>query len=964
MLQTLSNRLLPNLLFALVHGLLCPQFVTVMGPRPAPVGGVLGQPGQEPPIGLAIYPVPGARNSQSSIPFGPPGEASTNIQGGRRSSLPSRAPTSSSNRQRQQGGLVGVAGPVNSQRGAGTIPSTQSAPQQQGSLPSIGPSTLQPNQINGTSGESNASSPTSSKQVLPSSLDKKDTGLPGRRNGSETWNSSRLLFTVIILGSPVLLSFFLSIGMGINAVIYLWEENSLKSSTMDCTDTISSIPDDSSESEIELGGAGGNIMWSTGDLSTIRGTQLGNDFGDTEFSMATVSLHRTEEKDFPTKTTKGKYDNFALNGTPTLKNFLCTDSNKGLTFEDLFCAVPEKSAFQQRFKQRRPALEWKLLEKYSTLQMNKQGYKIILHHCTGSAQFGELTGVIGPEGSGKSTLLKLISGRIKDLPRAAVVSGAVHAEKFPGQKATEFSLACLSEDSLLPNILTVEEILINSAVLSNAAGNARTMAVVRKHVGDIVEMLDLNSILQNSARTRGSRISPLQKKKILVAKELATMPDALILDSPDSGLDSRDTLEIMSSYRKIAKSGLLVLVATRQLPSEAFHMLDRIFLLSRGRPVYHGLAKEMSTFFSSVGCPCPLETPVSQHALRTVSKPTSLVQILTSPHNPLRIENSEELSDFFSRKRLSRVRRHETIELGILDQTSAEPSDSPVAAHCLLETSRECLAEPNDAVHLTDEQCAIENGFQTGVQSDPIGVAQPIPSGKLHSRNSLSRSPQTPGRIALETAILEDAVGQVSIPASARARGSARKWRNSISGADLNGMHLNSDAGLEVLNTAGSEFGDSVLEFDILSNPPTWRSGASTFRNSHTAMEPASAPHCDVEESEDGLTARSALLYQRNMNPFDSGSDFGENVNATSANMNSAGPSNAVGGMDFSIGGTHELYGLAPTAATESRLRVKGGSGKGLHYGKYYGHCSISLKGHIPVHINVLVYILLSQKLR
>lgn len=886
----------------------------------------------QPSTGLTIY--PREQNPPGSAHLGPQGQVIPTVQGARRSNLPGNVPAGPTNRQGQQGGLVGAVGPIRSQRGVGAIPTTRSIPSQTGSLPGTGPSYLQPTQGINIPDEGNTSSPIISSDVVGAPSEKSEIGLSGKKDGLETLSSKKLLFTVIILGSPVLLSFFLSIAMGVNAVIYLWEENSLKSPTVDCADSISSISDESSESEVDLAAAGGDILWSTGDLSALQGNRSGNEFGDTEFSMATASLNRTEDKDLSSKSVERKLEKCTVKGGPTLKNLMSAESNKGLTFKDLSCAVPEKSAFQKSFIQRRPALEWKLLEKYSTLQMNKKGYKIILHHCTGSAQFGELTGVIGPEGSGKSTLLNLISGRIKDLPRAAIVSGAVHGDKFPGQKISEFSVACLPEDPLLPNILTVEEILINSAVLANATGNLRPAHAVRKHVGDIVEMLDLNSILRHSVRTGGSRISPLQKKKILIGKEFATMPDALILDGPDTGLDSRDTLEIMSSCRKIAKSGLIVVVGTRQLPSEAFHMLDRVSLLSRGRPVYHGLTKEMSSFFTNVGCPCPLETPLSQHAMKMISKPSSLVQILTSPQNPLRIEHSAELSDFFTRKRLTRIRRQGTIELGLLDQARPEPSDSPVAAHSLLESARGCFADSKDNQHLTNEQGPMRSEHQARMQSEPISMSQPGPSGKGTSRNSVSRSPQTPGRIALETAILEDSVGQVSIPASAR----ARRWKNSITAADLESLTPKQDPGVDILGTAGSEFGDSVLEFDILSNPPTWRSGASTFRNLQVKGEARAG--AEQNEPEDGLTARSTLLYERTMNPFDSGSDFGGNVIPTGGNGSNDGPSNREGHTDFPASGTHELYG---SSRAESRLQLNGDGSTGLHCVNRLGHHGIFL---------------------
>ncbi|GMH35907.1 hypothetical protein BSKO_03775 [Bryopsis sp. KO-2023] len=685
---------------------------------------------------------------------------------------------------------------------------------------------------------------------------------------SVKFSRKKSVVALLIVSFPLLVFFTLSIALGINAAAFMWGQKGWYSSEVDGdtqSESAASTCDDVSsevQNDLEFDVGRPDMLWSTGDLDGIRASTL-----DTHRSTSVVPPGSPPpSKDWEVATPTGK--NMWLTTTIDKNDSSTTAAEdaetgfpqKRLTFDDIFCAVPVKKVsakglVRKVFRRGVQRSEWNALDKCSRLECKGQEYRAILHPTSGAAFSGEVTGVIGPEGSGKSTFLKLIASQLKELERGAVVRGTVCADFLSKREQSDFSIAWMPRDAKFVHLMTVEEVLMDAAIrveLEAVDGPQR----VRRRVRNIVEMLDLTSFVHRKiVEARGSLL-PVVVKKVLIGRELAANPDALVMDDPTSGLDSRDALEIMSCCRKIAQSGLVVMLGARQPSHDAFGMLDRLVLLSRGRPVYLGLSTGLSAFFSRVDCPCPLDMSTSQHAIKCVSRPATLIQILTSNQSPFRIGDCKRL--------LSNVRKEiqaapgTVVELGRINashQHLLSPSHKNLVGSSKTRASgipRENLVDLVEEGPLNDRSLPDDNAGQTrkhrwadrsrdgggvssgGSKEEVNGLGSS--GGKLDrisgdARTQLSKAPLTPkGSIAVETAILEHEVGEVIMPVTARGKKTNRR-RNTGTWSDGDFALPKSQAGIDCLNTARSEFGGSVLEFDILSNPPTYRSGSASFSN-------------------------------------------------------------------------------------------------------------------------------------
>lgn len=190
---------------------------------------------------------------------------------------------------------------------------------------------------------------------------------------------------------------------------------------------------------------------------------------------------------------------------------------------------------------------------------------------------GELCGLIGPSGAGKSTFIKVLLG----LRRPA--SGEVDL-------GGDTPVGYVPQDDALHTSLTVRQALDFSAMLRlpalDAAARAARIEAVCREV-ELHERLDL----------RIHRLSGGQRKRVSVALELLTEPPVLVLDEPTSGLDPGLEARLMDLFRKVARRGRAVLVATHAMQS--LDRCDALLVLMAGRVVYFGPPADAPAWFKA-----------------------------------------------------------------------------------------------------------------------------------------------------------------------------------------------------------------------------------------------------------------------------------------------------------------------------------------------------------------------------
>lgn len=209
------------------------------------------------------------------------------------------------------------------------------------------------------------------------------------------------------------------------------------------------------------------------------------------------------------------------------------------------------------------------------------GAQLALRNVALSLTPGEVVALIGPNGSGKSTLIKTLIGALR--PAGGDVTWAGRSIRHWRRRELARLVAYHAQSPLYePGQLVVEALRLGRAPYWPLFGveSARDEQVVR----DVAVRLALTEILDRPM----DEISGGQRQRVFVGRALVQEPRAILLDEPNTFLDLKHQVELMSLLRALATDqGVAILMASHDL-NLAASGADRLILLHRGEVVSEG----------------------------------------------------------------------------------------------------------------------------------------------------------------------------------------------------------------------------------------------------------------------------------------------------------------------------------------------------------------------------------------
>ena len=196
---------------------------------------------------------------------------------------------------------------------------------------------------------------------------------------------------------------------------------------------------------------------------------------------------------------------------------------------------------------------------------------------------GEAVGIIGPNGAGKTTLFNLIAGGL------APTAGSI---RFDGRNLLGVTpqgrcRAGIGRTHQIPqpfDKLTVFENLLVGAVY----GRRKTEAEVAQSCGEILERLGL----LKRANTLAGSLTLLERKRLEMARAIATAPRLLLLDEIAGGLTEGECGELVATIRDIRQTGVAILWIEHVVHA-LLAVIDRLVVLNFGRKIAEGIPREV-----------------------------------------------------------------------------------------------------------------------------------------------------------------------------------------------------------------------------------------------------------------------------------------------------------------------------------------------------------------------------------
>jgi branched-chain amino acid transport system ATP-binding protein len=196
---------------------------------------------------------------------------------------------------------------------------------------------------------------------------------------------------------------------------------------------------------------------------------------------------------------------------------------------------------------------------------------------------GEAVGIIGPNGAGKTTLFNLIAGTISPDGGSLRLDGRDITHATPQARCR----AGIGRTHQIPQPfekLTVFENLLVGAVHGQAIGEREAA----QSCGEILDQLDL---LKHANRLAGS-LTLLQRKRLEMARALATAPKLLLLDEIAGGLTDGECAELVGTIKEIRQGGVAILWIEHVVHA-LLAVVDRLAVLNFGRKIAEGAPREV-----------------------------------------------------------------------------------------------------------------------------------------------------------------------------------------------------------------------------------------------------------------------------------------------------------------------------------------------------------------------------------
>jgi len=196
---------------------------------------------------------------------------------------------------------------------------------------------------------------------------------------------------------------------------------------------------------------------------------------------------------------------------------------------------------------------------------------------------GETVGVIGPNGAGKTTLFNLIAGSLTPTAGSIRFDGRDLLKQPPQERCR----AGIGRTHQIPQPfenLTVFENLLVGAVY----GRRKSEREVTQSCGEILERLGLIK----RANTLAGALTLLERKRLEMARALATAPRLLLLDEIAGGLTEGECLELVATIREIRQTGVAILWIEHVVQA-LLAVIDRLVVLNFGRKIAEGAPKEV-----------------------------------------------------------------------------------------------------------------------------------------------------------------------------------------------------------------------------------------------------------------------------------------------------------------------------------------------------------------------------------
>ena len=194
--------------------------------------------------------------------------------------------------------------------------------------------------------------------------------------------------------------------------------------------------------------------------------------------------------------------------------------------------------------------------------------KVAVQDVSLTLKAGEIVGLLGPNGAGKTTTFYMVVGLVPATSGRVFLDGR-NVTRMPMWQRAKSGLGYLPQEASIFRKLTVWE-----------------------NVMAVVETLNLSEQERKLARQPAFTLSGGERRRLEIARALATGPRFLLMDEPFSGVDPISVAEVQAIIRRLKARGIGVLITDHNV-RETLSIVDRAYLIHQGRVLVSGTPEDI-----------------------------------------------------------------------------------------------------------------------------------------------------------------------------------------------------------------------------------------------------------------------------------------------------------------------------------------------------------------------------------
>jgi lipopolysaccharide export system ATP-binding protein len=216
------------------------------------------------------------------------------------------------------------------------------------------------------------------------------------------------------------------------------------------------------------------------------------------------------------------------------------------------------------------------------------GSRQVVFDVSVKVQKGEVVGLLGPNGAGKTTSFYMIVGLVRNDDGQILIDGE-DVTRMPIHRRSRMGLSYLPQEASIFRKLTVAENV--RAVLElqlNTDGNPLNEAEISERLNELLKDLRVEHLYDSPSLA----LSGGERRRVEIARALATGPRFILLDEPFAGIDPIAVIEIQRIIAFLKERGIGVLITDHNV-RETLGICDHAYIISEGRVLAEGTPQDI-----------------------------------------------------------------------------------------------------------------------------------------------------------------------------------------------------------------------------------------------------------------------------------------------------------------------------------------------------------------------------------